>query len=242
MNIIDINKTGHRTDGGVKGGNDMSEKGNIDDKKDDILHKSEGQANQFGSGKNVDETDNDQLNKDNGNNDTNSNNDTDKFKNFRKLGTEQSGKLINKDGGSKNGTGPNKQNQNSSNNKNSDNDDIDNEFGPRIRTVSLMILQLFSSREKTHKLFLNIRGLDNLLPYLYQLYLKPYCTLQEKEKIISLFANLIYYKEIQEKLRSIINQLVGSIQNDFIENFKSEDVLISCLKLFLNMSVNSKYH
>ena len=81
-----------------------------------------------------------------------------------------------------------------------------------------------------------------MLPYLYTLYLKSTCTLEEKEKIVSLFANLIYYKEIQEKLRSIINQLISSVQTDFVENFDQETVLVSCLKLFLNMSINSKYH
>ena len=126
--------------------------------------------------------------------------------------------------------------------KNEKSQDVNNEYEPKIRAVSLMILQLFSSRKKNYKLFLTIRGLDNLLPYLYTLYLKPTCTLEEKEKIVSLFANLIYYKEIQEKLRSIINQLVCSVQHDFVENFDQETVLVSCLKLFLNMSINSKYH
>ena len=43
--------------------------------------------------------------------------------------------------------------------------EVNNEYEPKIRAVSLMILQLFSSRKKNYKLFLTIRGLDNLLPY-----------------------------------------------------------------------------
>jgi hypothetical protein len=109
------------------------------------------------------------------------------------------------------------------------------------RMIAFLLMRYISKKEKGGGVFFMYRGLDHLILYIYRLFKISRISDEEKENIILFYANIIYSKQIQDKIRHLLPNLISTFQKSFTSN-NSDRLLISTIQFFLHLSRNSSLH